>query len=586
MSQREHLKQLLENHERRLKKLKEQQALLGPSTEPHILIEIEDTETEISNLQAELDKKYPGSQIIELLDLLDTEPLSQSAQTRITEIKSMEDSDKTIEQCQKALKRRESSLHYNAPYDRGRFHLLLASIYLNEEKRNLKLATKHFLESRDEFHSRQSHLEGLAELGLAITQYLLNKFEEAINTLDRADEIANRVTIYRVDEIALTKLDQTIKKEHKKVSAKLLAEEESDSKRVSDDAEKKLLVFDISVGEHCIGTGGTIDLNLLSLDDYKRNALDTAQAVIIDPQKRKNIRRADYILKIDKKVDRVIDDLKHGDWLLIQSKENPRELNGRKVAVFLRTTPEDDGGSCASLKIFSHAGDHYFLKAQNKSASIVITHYQSGDTSKIESYYKGHDNIETRLAFDVRVSGEVIDKISQESIKKLAKAFIWQVPIVGDIADGHSRPIIEEDIERLIDLKKDEPKDGTYFCVEDKRKPITNNVITYALIRQQEDVKEGEFAAVVITTPDSERSIKEIRKYHLYERHQDLRHWFLEAGEYSSKDLVVIPDGVDTKRIRDLYTKKIRRGEVKFYEHAELEIIGKYVDSIEKKKEE
>ena len=587
MSYREHLKQLIENHERRLKKLKEQEALHGKSVDPHILIEIEDIEKEIRKLQTELDEKYPGSQIVELLDSLDTEPISESAQNRITEIKNMGDSDKAIEQCEKALKRRESSLHYNAPYDRGRFYLLLASIYLNEDKRNLKLAAKHYLESRDEFHSRQSHLEGLAELGLAITQDKLNKLEEAIYTLDRADEIANRVTIYRVDEIALTKLDQTIKKEHKKVSDRLLAEEEPNFRRTSDDTEKRLLVFDISVGERCIGTGGTIDLNLLSLDDYKRTALETAQAVIIDPKKRRSIRRADYILEIDKKVDKAIDGLRHGDWLLIQSKENPKELNGRRVAIFSRNSPEEIEGTCASLKTFSHAKDHYFLKAQNKSASIVITHYQSDDTAKIESYYKGHNDIETKLAFDVRVSGEVIDQIPQGARKKIVKDFIWQIPIVGDIADGRSRPIAEEDIERYIDLRKKESKGGySYFGVEDKRKPATNNVIKYALIRQQEDVKDGEIAAIVVTTPDSERSIKELRKYHLYEKRQDLRHWFLEAGEYSNKDLVVIPDGVNTKAIRDLYSKKTLHSEITFYEHAELEIVGKYIDSIEEKKEE
>ncbi|MBN1217362.1 MAG: tetratricopeptide repeat protein [Anaerolineae bacterium] len=54
MSRSDDLKQLVANHQRRLQKLKEQQALGGVSTDPRILLEIEDVQEEIKNLRLEL----------------------------------------------------------------------------------------------------------------------------------------------------------------------------------------------------------------------------------------------------------------------------------------------------------------------------------------------------------------------------------------------------------------------------------------------------------------------------------------------------------------------------------------------------
>lgn len=54
MSRRAEIQKLLAIHHRRLQKLREQQALYGISVEPRVLIEIEDTETEVERLQAEL----------------------------------------------------------------------------------------------------------------------------------------------------------------------------------------------------------------------------------------------------------------------------------------------------------------------------------------------------------------------------------------------------------------------------------------------------------------------------------------------------------------------------------------------------
>lgn len=55
MSHRDNVKQLIINHQRRLQKLKEQQAIKGVDTPPHVLIEIEDIETKLEKLNAELE---------------------------------------------------------------------------------------------------------------------------------------------------------------------------------------------------------------------------------------------------------------------------------------------------------------------------------------------------------------------------------------------------------------------------------------------------------------------------------------------------------------------------------------------------
>jgi hypothetical protein len=54
MSDSEDTERLITNHSRRLQILKEQQALLGISADPKIVLEIEDIEAEIARLQAEL----------------------------------------------------------------------------------------------------------------------------------------------------------------------------------------------------------------------------------------------------------------------------------------------------------------------------------------------------------------------------------------------------------------------------------------------------------------------------------------------------------------------------------------------------
>ena len=55
MSRQDELKKLISEHNRRLQKLKEQQARQGVSVDPKIPLEIEDIEAELVDLKAELE---------------------------------------------------------------------------------------------------------------------------------------------------------------------------------------------------------------------------------------------------------------------------------------------------------------------------------------------------------------------------------------------------------------------------------------------------------------------------------------------------------------------------------------------------
>ncbi len=54
VSHQDDIRKLITNYTQRLQKLKEQQALYGIDTAPHILLEIEDIEAKIKQLQIEL----------------------------------------------------------------------------------------------------------------------------------------------------------------------------------------------------------------------------------------------------------------------------------------------------------------------------------------------------------------------------------------------------------------------------------------------------------------------------------------------------------------------------------------------------
>jgi len=84
MSRKDNIKQLLTNYSRRLQKLKEQEALYGPSITPGVLIEIEDLEAKIEDLQADIEETNRISEIATPLSSSE-EAFNQRNRTRLLE---------------------------------------------------------------------------------------------------------------------------------------------------------------------------------------------------------------------------------------------------------------------------------------------------------------------------------------------------------------------------------------------------------------------------------------------------------------------------------------------------------------------
>lgn len=531
-----------------------------------------------------------GYKIIELLNsTLDTERSLEDIQFlyEIATTKMSNDSDTAIRLCKQALKiLQEASSKIKGdlviPYTRGKFHLLLASIYLNEN-RNLELAKKHYFESRDAFSSRKwFHLEGLAYLGLTITWRKLANLDEALEATYRAQNIIEQEAM--PENIDTHDLEEAIKEERRMIET-LLFPDKLPAEQERKTTEKRLLVFHISAGDRLIAAGGTTDLNLFSSEDYEQGTSSRAEEVVLDLTKHPNAQSADYILEIDKNINGANGGLAKGDWLLIRSETNAAKLNGRTVAVLVR----DETKIFASLKTFSKADDHYFLRAQSKNVpSIVVTHYKSGDIAKIESYYSGDEPVDIRRAYEVRVTGEVIGRIPQASIKNVAKGFVWLLPVVSNIAAGLG-VITEENVEEYVSLEKDKYGDAD-FGVRVVGDSMSRDGIfagDIALIRQQPTVKQGDIAAIVILTPEME-SLGVLKRLHVSEGKRDnLRHWFLRSSNPQSEHLVVMPAGIDEKEVERIYTRQIEAGklpnQVKFYRDAELVIAGKLVGVVREK---
>lgn len=156
------------------------------------------------------------------------------------------------------------------------------------------------------------------------------------------------------------------------------------------------------------------------------------------------------------------------------------------------------------------------------------------------------------------------------------------IPIVSDIA-ARLGFLTEENIVDHVKLS-DKESEGVDFGVEVVEDSLIGQGIfpgDIALIHQQEDVENGDIAAVVIQTPNKE-SLGLLRRYFVYEKLEGLQHWLLMSSNPSREHLVVIPSGVNKEAILDLYSKEISSGKIKFYENAELHIAGKYVKSVSK----
>lgn len=173
--------------------------------------------------------------------------------------------------------------------------------------------------------------------------------------------------------------------------------------------------------------------------------------------------------------------------------------------------------------------------------------------------------------------------------KNIEEIPVRQIPIFTgfDIEPGSS-----PDYNELISPKKAqdyislseseyEKSDFGLIMVEDGMKGDGILPRDTVLIHQQPNVKQGDIAVIVVTTPQA--SFVVLRRYYVvYENRKDLVHWLLEASNPTSKNLVVMPSEVDINAIQELYAGQIRAGRVQLYTDAELSITGKYVGLVKR----
>jgi SOS-response transcriptional repressor LexA len=527
-----------------------------------------------------MDDELNGDYILELLRSLAPEAPSQNI-LHLYEMAYAERQNhphQAIERCRKALAILEKSAQIplgNSDalvYAKGLCYLLIASIYLNEE--TLERAKYYYLQSRNEFHLKQwSHLESLAYLGLAITWRKMENFREASDACADAQYYIDHESIS--GRINKTDLRAAITQAREAIDDLSLPPSPPQDKL----EEKPLPIFGISLGERFVSRGGTTDLNLLTKADYLRYTGNNPPVGVLDLEMWPQARTADYILEIDDQVTRVDNDLGQDIWLLVREESDPQRLKGKTVAVLVT----DEGGVYASQKVFARAEDHYFLKAISEGGqSIVIWHYRTDNFSRIEEYYKEFGEIEKKLAYNVRVSGEVVEMIKViKPVPELRKTFVWRVPIVEHLPAAAGQPIAPDNIRDYIHLGESEARDANYFIfVVDEDGMTGDNIFpgNNALIRQQANVNRGEIAAVVINTPTEEEIA--LRRY-FFDDTAGRLHWFLQVNNPAAKHLVVVPEVTDIGQIRRFYARLIATDRVMIYENAELTIAGQFIRVVE-----
>ncbi|MFN8458975.1 MAG: S24 family peptidase [Anaerolineae bacterium] len=531
---------------------------------------------------------FGGYEILQLLEDVDPESFEQrhlgiykdyAEGFRSIFRKRFEDREDVITKAKKELQRLNRPSSPDLPdlnalaYVRGKLHLLLASIYL--EQQDLKEAAQHFRSSKEEFHNRQwGHLESLAYLGMDITYRKQGKYEEASQACEGARHSVDQV--FERSKIKTEGLREAIKEEREKINEHLSPHEMSREQGETLITEKLLSLFKISTGDGLNTIGRTTDINLLSLKNYEQNLSGKPQKVTIDLTKRATAKNADYILEIDEEV-KAVDGLKRGDWLLIDTEIYPKKLDNKTVAVLTREGDE----LYASLKTFIVAGDHYFLKSKSKGfSSIVLIPYKSElDPAKLKRYYTMYEGkIVGKLAHEVQISGAVIlnRPIPKKSTKGITKAQVTQVPVVKSITAGLETPIALENVTAYYGLSNEESKDVDFGVKVAEDGMSGDGLIPgyIALFHQQENVKNRDIAAIIVTT--SSESLELIRRFY-FDDHPDREHWFLKSSNSNVKNLLIIPSGVNGDRVKQIHAKDIQSGRIQIYENAELAIAGKYV---------
>lgn len=188
---------------------------------------------------------------------------------------------------------------------------------------------------------------------------------------------------------------------------------------------------------------------------------------------------------------------------------------------------------------------------------------------------------EIKLATEASIKEKKPPPTAGPQPSKPARPKFSEIPIVSSIAAGLVHPIADETIEDHLLLSENysNAADFGVSVVGDSMKGDGILPGDIALMRQQPTVKNGEIAAVVVTTP--KETVEVIKRYYLDER-AELQHWFLESSNPLSEHLLVMPSGVNVRAIQALYAKEIQAGRIQLYQDAELVIAGKYVGLVRK----
>ncbi|MCB9077978.1 MAG: hypothetical protein H6631_10320 [Anaerolineaceae bacterium] len=471
-------------------------------------------------------------------------------------------------------------------HSRGRLHLLLAAILLNEGE-HLELAAEHFLRARDEYvASGCFHLLALAYLGQAIALRRLNQLDDAAEALiDAGDYARHEAMSARVD---VTALKQAVELEED-ILGELWQFDPGTSLNPRIQAGFKL--FSVATGATIAARQGMVGLELLTRKDYESGdpmPLTTDQFNLdlnrLAAKADIDLGAVSYIVQLPPGVE-TDHSLQTGDWLFIAAEDKPAKLRQKQIAVLIIGETLR-----ASLKtLTTEAADHYFLRAEHPEDASLIVYRYGAPVEAIEAYYRKCQwggKIEHEPAFEVAMTGAVIGVVRPGSVlmpeqtaagpARRASAVIRRIPVVSQISAGLG-VIAPQDINEHLYWDEVECAGANFGLLVEGDSMVDDDILPgdIALIRQQEHVENGDIAAIVIQTP--EESIEVIKAYHFYDR-PGHEHWFLKSSNQAGAHLVVVPDEARLERIRRFYAGRMEN--VAFYPNAELRVAGKFIKKV------
>jgi hypothetical protein len=186
MSQQDDIKKLITYHTRRLQKLKEQKALEGRSVDPKILIEIEDIDTEIKNLQIQLEEISRGGK-------KSSQRIHKSLQEQLREFEN--DYQQTAQKVQK-LQSEAEHLYLRDPVNNE-----VQAIGKLREAYELATRLVYLFPSKTEAQSLADDAKGLYESSkqqwtLALTTLVsMGKFDRVKKEWKRAKEVGETMVM-------------------------------------------------------------------------------------------------------------------------------------------------------------------------------------------------------------------------------------------------------------------------------------------------------------------------------------------------------------------------------------------------------